>query len=98
MSSQDSGPADGAREIHLVRFYDDRDGDFGFEADFRPVVLPASHEDPAEEPVSVPKESAPEPVEESAASGPEGPVVPAKTPAKKALPPVPGAGPGKQTS
>lgn len=96
MSDKDSGPA--AREIHIVRFYDGRDGG-KFEGDFRPTVLPADAPDPIAEveEVPVPKvESAPAPAEEPVKT-PEGPASPAGTPARK-VSSVKVPDPGKQAS
>lgn len=96
MSDKDSGPD--AREIHIVRFYDGRDGG-KFEGDFRPTVLPADAPDPVTEveEVPVPKvESAPAPAEGSVKT-PEDPASPAETPVKK-VPSVKVPDPGKQAS
>lgn len=98
MSIQDSGPASRAREIHIVRFYDNRDG-VQFDNDFRPTVLPADAEEVVVEveEVPVPKvESAPGDVETPVKKS-EDPASPAETPAKK-VSSVKVPDPGKQGS
>jgi hypothetical protein len=96
MSNKDETQADEAREIGVVRFYDERDK-MGLDGDFRMTILPADAEEE-----EVPKESdAPESAsspESLITSEPTPPATPAPAPATRAAPKAKVPAPGTPAS